>query len=171
MGEDETMCERCGERKATIHLTDFTDGKPVQKHLCEQCYAEFGEVPLMSPTNVFAQLVAALAPELKELSNKACPECGINYLEFRQTMRLGCPHDYEVFGEPMEEMLGRIHGSAQHVGKVPAGLVGDSDRADLVDALRGELDQAVADENYERAAELRDRIRELQSDDTDGPEQ
>jgi len=166
VAEGERKCESCAVRKATIHLTDFVDGQAVQRHLCEECYASFGEVPL-APTNVFAQLVAAIAPELKELSSHRCPHCGTSYLEFRQTMKLGCPRDYEVFEDPMEQLLERIHGSARHVGKVPPDRRRESSREETLRLLQDELQKAVKEENYERAAELRDRIAELEADEAD----
>ena len=164
--EHEMMCDECGKRRATVHLTEIVDGKAVQKNLCDECYGHQEDLPELSPSHVFAQLIEAVAPELKELSSKTCPECGTNYLEFRQTMKLGCPHDYEVFDKALEQLLERIHGSVEHVGKVPKNLA--SAKGWKKDAVSGQLEmlerkmqKAVEKEEYEKAAELRDQIQQI----------
>ena len=81
-------CEMCGKRDATIELTDFVDGKPVERPLCEKCYNKQEGVPPLSPSKVLNQLIGAVAPELHRLATLQCPSCGINYLEFRQTLNL-----------------------------------------------------------------------------------
>jgi len=163
----EKMCESCGKRKATVHLTEIVDGQPMRRDLCEECYREQEhDLPGLSLSHVFAQLIEAVAPELKELSTRVCPHCGTNYLEFRQSMRLGCPHDYEVFGEALEQLLERIHGGRVHVGKAPAklsllGAQGKEMAANRLRILEEQMQQAVAVEDYERAARLRDQIRAM----------
>lgn len=172
--QDDAMCESCGKRKATVRLTEFVDGKPVLKLLCEKCYREQEEdLPELSPLKVFAQLLEAVAPELKELSRKVCPRCGTNYLEFRQSMRLGCPYDYEAFDEAMEQLLARMHGSSVHMGKAPGKFsLRDSDAqegaAGRLNILQEQMEEAIAREDYEQAAMLRDKIRAIKDDE---PEQ
>jgi len=173
--QEHNMCQKCGKRKATVHLTDLTTGKPVQMHLCNECYAAQEGVLEHSPSKLFAQLIEAVAPELKELSTKTCPKCGINYLEFRQKMTLGCPYDYEAFDQALEQLLERIHGATVHIGKVPRRLSGQGRSADelvaeRMRALEEQLEEAVAGEAYERAAKLRDRIRKLKEHGSEQPQ-
>lgn len=173
MSEHEGIkCDSCGKRKATVHLTEIVDGTPTKKHLCEECYGEQEDLPELSPSHVFTQLIEAVAPELKELSSKTCPECGTNYLEFRQTMKLGCPHDYEVFDKALEQLLERIHGAVEHVGKVPGSMTGargwqDDAVSGRLEILQRKMEKAVEKEDYEKAAKLRDQIRHIKEH---GPE-
>jgi protein arginine kinase activator len=161
MSADEQLCDHCGKRRATWHLTDFVDGKPVQKHLCDECYgAQEDKGPAAS--DVFAHLIAAVVPELKEMALRECPTCGMNYLEFRHTMRLGCPDDYEAFDKPLEQLLKAIHGSARHGGKVPVAADREEAVRHRIRSLRRRQQAAIEAEDYELAAELRDRIRELE---------
>lgn len=118
MSEQEQTCEECRKRRATWHLTTFVEGKPVQQHLCERCYQK-KEGARAGADEVFAKLIAAVVPELKELALRQCPACGLDYLEFRQNMRFGCPKDYEAFEKPLEQLLTRFHGAARHSGKTP----------------------------------------------------
>jgi protein arginine kinase activator len=150
------MCEECRKERATWHITTIVDGRSVEQHLCEECYLKKEGPP------AFASLVAAVVPELKEMALRQCPSCGLDYLEFRQNMRLGCPRDYEAFDKPLEQLLERIHGAARHNGKAPPTAGKEGAIRSRVRSLRRQQKKAIAEENYERAADLRDRIRELE---------
>jgi len=167
VSEDDIICGECGERRASIHLTDFVDGKPVERHLCRKCYEEKegGTVP----HTVFSQLLAAVAPALVEMGARQCPSCGISYLELRHNSRLGCQNDYEVFEDVLKPLLEQIHGAARHCGKTPPGVGGAEAIRSRIRLLRKRQDRAVAEENYELAAQLRDRINELRENGPDEP--
>ena len=173
-GKDEhpgrRKCDECSKRRATVELTEFRDGKPFVRHLCEECYNKQEGVPPLATSKILGQLVAALAPELQELSVKVCPQCGMNYLKFRQTLRMGCPNDYEVFAPALDQFLKQLHGANRHVGKVPRGAAQRASRVQGLEVLRRELDEAVAAEHYERAAQLQDEIKELERE-VAGPSQ
>ncbi len=169
MAEEDRMCEVCGNRRATVHLTDFVEGRPVQHDLCRECF-ESKEGVSLPPASVLAQLLSAVAPEVREMGTRQCPECGINYLEFRQSLKLGCPADYAVFDKAMGQFIERVQGATSHCGKVRATRDRRSGRRIRVRSLRERQRQAIAEENYELAARLRDRIRELTQDESEKPE-
>ena len=167
MSEEEEQfirCEECREKRATVHLTDLVSGEAVAHHYCQECYAEKEGQP--AAASFFQQLLEALAPELEELEVRNCPACGINYLEFRQSMQLGCPNDYEVFEKPLEQLLERIHGATRHIGKVPAGVGQQTALRTRLRGLKKRQEEAIAREDYELAADLRDRISELETDES-----
>jgi protein arginine kinase activator len=172
MNEEEVMCDACGEERAVIHLTEMVDGEPVQKHLCQNCYQNEDDMPQLSSSDVFSELIQAVAPELQELSSETCPECGTNYLEFRQTMKLGCPHDYDVFADALDQLLERIHGATEHVGKMPKARhsqeeLTEREKQTRIEVLQRQMQRAVQNEDYEQAAELRDQIEELKENGTE----
>jgi protein arginine kinase activator len=103
------------------------------------------------------------ADELAKLDQRACPVCGITFFEFRNQGRLGCPHDYVFFQKELTPLIANIHGESRHVGKRPRGYAGGGtdEQTDLI-RLRREMEAAKKKEHYERAAELRDQIRELE---------
>ena len=104
------------------------------------------------------------AEDLKELDSKQCPICGISFYEFRQEGRLGCPHDYVFFGNELEPLLINVHGDNKHIGKSPArGAVDTETQTELI-RLRREMKEAVEQEDYEQASELRDRIRNIEEE-------
>jgi len=154
-------CDKC-DKPASVYLTEIIDGQKIQKHLCEECAAGEGitvktNVPISQLLEEFV-LQSAGGPQLAELK---CDVCGITFKEFRQQGLLGCPHDYEVFARPLEGLLHRAQeGAMQHIGKTPAQAGGDVARQTSILRLRAELRQAVEAEDYERAAALRDQIKE-----------
>ena len=156
-------CDSCGQ-PATIHLTEIVDGKKIEKHLCEDCASAEGitvkaNVSIMQLLEDFI-LQTASGQEFSELK---CDVCGMTFAEFRQHGQLGCPNDYEAFSEPLAVLLERTHeGASQHIGKVPHRAADSQKRQTSILRLRAQLSEAVAAENYERAAALRDKIKELE---------
>ena len=143
---------------------------PIQEqHFCEPC-AHAMKLPYGTGKNsvqdILKLIKAAHPPRTRAPGGLACPDCGITLVEFRQRGRLGCPKDYEVFGAQLRDLLERIHGSSQHVGRAPsADDVGEDaavKRMQRITELRAALDAAIRDEAYEAAAKLRDELRTLQ---------
>ncbi len=163
-------CQHC-EKPATFHITELTGGHPQELHLCEEharqylTQADGGEEPGgVSLASALTQhmKVGQTAEELARLDQRACPVCGITFYEFRSQGRLGCPHDYYFFAEELEPLLVTIHSETAHVGKRPRRApTGSETRMELI-RLRRAMKEAVEKEQYERASELRDEIRQLE---------
>lgn len=163
-------CQHC-EKPATFHITELTGPQPQELHLCEDHAREYLQPAEESsdetgpiPNVLKKQLtLAKTAEDLAELDQRACPQCGITFREFRQQGRLGCPHDYEFFEKELEPLLVNIHGDKRHTGKRPrSGPSGTQRQSDLI-RLKREMQEAVEREDYELAARLRDQIRNLES--------
>ncbi|MEW6749820.1 MAG: UvrB/UvrC motif-containing protein [Candidatus Latescibacterota bacterium] len=160
-------CESCRKREATVAYTQVVDSGKKTVHLCSACLGQqnvhvstkappaAGQAPPAQPKGAPAP---AATPSLQ------CPACGLTYEEFRKAGRFGCHACYDAFGEPLERLMKRIHGAAVHVGKARVQpRSADHGEGDLK-RLRHELELAVAAEAYEQAADLRDRIRDLESE-------
>ena len=101
---------------------------------------------------------------LGEVDERSCPKCGLSFREFRQKGLLGCPHDYEAFRSLLSPLIERAHeGGAQHVGKVPRTAEATVQKQAGLVRLRQELEEAVQQENYERAAKVRDELSALEA--------
>jgi len=169
-------CDKCN-KPATVHLTEIQNGKTVLRHLCEQCAAQGeGLVPKSAahtPINQLLENFVNLHTGLQKEGNQTCEHCGMSWGDFRKDGLLGCEHDYAIFERDLTPLLQRAHENAtHHVGKVPrrasraptaAGLTQARKQADLT-RLRKELAKAVESEDYERAAKLRDQIKEAETD-------
>src|SRR6266849_387387 len=138
-------CQSCS-KPATVHLTDLVKGQKKELHLCQEC-AEQQQLLNQQELNLPAILQTLIGQHIGQLTDElarlTCPVGGIKYMEFRAEGRLGCPHDYEVFGAGLEPLLQRIHRAGRHVGKAPR--CGRSLAAASVEVieLRSRLRQAV----------------------------
>ncbi|HEV2670033.1 MAG TPA: UvrB/UvrC motif-containing protein [Gemmatimonadales bacterium] len=170
------LCDNCKERDAIINLTQVEHDSKVTLHLCEQCAqlkgVETGGAVLKSPLGNFlgalgkgggtaGALVATGADGVR------CPACSSTLRDFRDSGRLGCDQCYITFDAHLRDLLRRLHGSSQHVGErydAPGDLKGGgaADPRSRLLELKAQLRRAVEGENFELAAELRDRIRVLE---------
>lgn len=161
-------CDNCN-KAATVHLTEIRNGKKIEKHLCEQCAAQSEGMPQVkghTPINeLLTNFVMAHSGLQKEMS-LTCDQCGVTWAEFRQNGLFGCEHDYDVFEKDLTPLLQRAHeGATHHTGKTPArtgGAPKPKKKSADVGKLRKELQRAVELEDYERAAKLRDQIRQAE---------
>ena len=159
------VCQSCHQAKATVHIMDTAPQKR-ERHLCEDCAEKEGVIIKQHPptTNAILQEFLKFKAGAAGEEDRSCPKCGRSFQEFMVKGQLGCPHDYEAFRDVLAPLIDRAHGGAtEHVGKVPT-TAGESvqKRTELL-RLRRELQEAVKQENYERAAEVRDQIRVLDS--------
>jgi protein arginine kinase activator len=154
-------CQSCN-KPATVHLTDIVNGKKREVHLCQGC-AEKQQILKQQELNLSAILQTVIGQHIgqptDELSRLACPSCGVKYMEFKAEGRLGCPHDYAVFREPLLPLLEKIHRATRHKGKVPPNAARHAARQAELMELRQKLRRAVDAEAYEEAARLRDQIK------------
>jgi protein arginine kinase activator len=163
-------CQQC-EKPATFHITELTGPAPQELHLCESCaktYLMHGEAPPTAVAPSLANILAKqlqlgkAAEELAKLDQRACPVCGITFYEFRNQGRLGCPHDYVHFEKELSPLIANIHGETRHTGKRPRGHESGTDERTELIRLRREMEEAKQKEHYERAAQIRDQIRDLE---------
>lgn len=157
-------CQNCQENEATVHWTDIAGNQKTEKHLCEEC-ARDQNAPLQQPVTLskFLQqlLQQKVAEEFSKGMKEACPVCGMSYIEFRSSGRLGCPNDYDAFKEGLLPLLERLQDDVRHSGKVPARAPSDLRKHNDMIRLRRQLERAVQREEYEKAASLRDQIERL----------
>ncbi len=169
-------CQQC-ERPATFHITELTGGKPQELHLCEDHARQYltsssgepsgpGGMTATLAQQVQQMAIGQTAEELAQLDQQACPICGITFYEFRSQGRLGCPHDYTAFAAQLEPLIVNVHGESEHCGKRPRRAPAGSERRTQVIRLRREMKEAIENENYERASQLRDEIRRAETGET-----
>ena len=162
-------CDQCHEREAVIHLTQIVNEQVTTLHLCERCAAEKGvESPGGVAKTPLGSFLAAMGkglpePEPVARAGESCPRCGASLQDFRESGRLGCPECYRAFEVPLRDLLRRLHGSTHHVGERYAEHDGSAGEVRQTAAeLKEQLRLAVETENFELAAELRDRLRVLE---------
>ncbi|MCD4782044.1 MAG: UvrB/UvrC motif-containing protein [Candidatus Omnitrophica bacterium] len=161
------LCDICAKKKATVHLTEIVDDQMTEMHLCEDCAKE--KSVQMEQQFGLADLLAGLTDFGKHVKNHKkdelkCHHCGMTYDEFRKLGRLGCSECYETFKDNLSSLLKKIHGANNHLGKAPCKLTAQArKKIDSLQDFKTQLLKAIQLENFEKAAELRDKIRELES--------
>jgi protein arginine kinase activator len=162
-------CQIC-ENPATVHLSELVNKTKRELHLCERCARArnlISEPPgspldlkallnlIMNPFPPAAGPAADAAGGPAPPAAGACEVCGLTPAEFRAEGRLGCAHDYESLRATLEPLIERIHRAVAHAGKAP--------RAVRVREWKARMQAAVAAEEYEEAARLRDLIRKAEA--------
>ena len=156
------LCEKCGKNHATTHIKTVVNGVVKEYNLCPYCAAKYGYT-----TNSLAGMLASMFGEISsgELSKHQtkCSVCGAAFSDIAKTGKVGCSECYTVFYNDLLPYLKRVHGSTKHAGKVPdsAPLMVDP-KTETVDELRNQLSRLVAEEKYEQAAVIRDKIKEME---------
>jgi len=157
------QCDLC-DKPAVVHELTLKNGVKKEVHLCEQHAIEAGvAMPTQQPINqLLTHFVMSHSGKAGATAKRSCPTCGITFGQFRQSGTLGCPDCYEAFEKQLVPLIERAqNGATHHRGKTPRRAGTSIDRTHLIRQLTKELDQAVAAEQYERAAKLRDRLRDM----------
>ncbi len=160
------VCCVCKQKEATVHLTQIAGEKMQKVDLCEDCAKEKG---VNDPaTFSLADLLLGLgaSQEMEEASGGPevrCPHCGFTQADFKKAGRLGCARCYETFAEGLESLLKSMHKGIRHKGKIPSALRGSQDLREKLTTLQKKLDKAVAEENFEQAAQLRDELKSVKA--------
>jgi protein arginine kinase activator len=156
------QCCVCKAKEAKVHLTQIVGDKVQKVDLCEECASQKG---VNDPTGChLADLLLGLgaSQEMEHATGGGevrCPTCGFTQADFKKAGRLGCSDCYKTFADGLESLLKTMHKGTRHVGKVPHALQKSRDLSDRLKSLQKKLDKAVADEDFEQAASVRDEIK------------
>lgn len=165
------VCEICQKNQATVHMAEFNGGSITERHLCTQCAKGSGFGDAISFQDIFQGFLnhTGEAPLTKQRDEAKvdvcrCPECGFTYDDVRTIGKLGCPSCYKAFETEINKLLKSIHTSNLHKGKIPVAKGGIFSIKKERNELKKQLAQAVAMEEFEDAARLRDSIRALEKE-------
>jgi protein arginine kinase activator len=160
-------CEICGLKDAVIHIRQIQKDLVHELHICEECAQEKGLIREEESELPIANLLSGLlegrdmtgAGEVKEV----CPRCGMKASEFRKQGKLGCAECFSAFHKDVKAIVTQMAARPHHAGRLPRTFADQTVAANANDTLREELREAVEREDYEEAARLRDRLREMDS--------
>jgi protein arginine kinase activator len=180
--EDCMLCDICNKNEATVHYTEVINGVKNERHLCSECMKEMdngleGEFPFAKLIKGILSAHLASSQENTAALQLKCNKCGMTYQQFAKVGKFGCAECYSVFGPLILDNIKRIQGSSTHTGKKYKRADDNNDIAGLFEEssadknnvpadkniaiLQNKLKKAVADENFEEAARLRDEIKGL----------
>ncbi|MDR3561501.1 MAG: UvrB/UvrC motif-containing protein [Negativicutes bacterium] len=172
------LCDDCKERPASVHITKIINSQKTEKRLCDQCAQKSGEISISADSKfavqdllkgMFSHGFANLSPQKPETP---CPNCGMTYTDFSRQGKIGCSECFTAYGERLEPLLRRIHGTSCHTGKVPKRSGSKLVLKQKMQQLRQVMEEHVRREEYEQAAKIRDEIKSLGKevfDEKEGP--
>src|SRR5258708_10257812 len=156
------LCCICKEKEAKVHLSQIVGDKMQKVDLCEECAkhkgvndpAGFSLADLLLGLGASQEMEQASGgPEIK------CPHCGFTQADFKKAGRVGCSECYVTFAEGLEGLVKTMHKGTKHIGKVPQSLQQSRDLSEKLKNLQKKLDKAVAEEDFEQAAQVRDEMK------------
>lgn len=168
------LCDDCKKRPASVHITKIYNDDKSETRLCGECakkyQKEIGFNFDIDANFSFHKFLTGLLEADTMESNLGkdlqvypeCDECGFNYMQFQQNGRLGCAKCYETFSTKLNVLLKRVHGSNVHTGKFPKRSGASLRAMQEIKLLRNQLQKHVLEEEFEKAAELRDKIKDLE---------
>lgn len=161
------LCDNCKKRNANFHYTKIINGKMEELHLCEICAFENQDIDLNNPFSIhklFSGLFESKHDKQSENYKEiVCSNCGLTFSKFQKTGKLGCAKCYDEFAIYLKPIINGIHGHNHHRGKSPNRLSPNIKLKREIEELMVKLDEAVKKEEYEKAAILRDEIKEAKA--------
>lgn len=158
------ICSKCKTNQATFVYKQNINGKESTMALCPACAKDAGIVKSMVSPLFNSFLSNSSNIQHPQFSTKKCTLCALTFNDILSLGKVGCPECYNTFKEELKNTIRSIHGTAKHVGLTPSGNLQISNNISEEEKLRIELENAIREENYEKAAEIRDTIRALKGD-------
>ena len=167
------LCQNCGKYEATTHIKQIINGDMTESHLCSACAESLGCDDMFKSfsfnlSELFGGFLGDMLPALKQENTPRCSKCGSSFEDIAREGKLGCAECYRTFFDKLQPSLQRIHGRVRHSGKkgnaFTAAPVKPSNES-RIEGLKNDLNEAVARQNFELAAKLRDEIKELEGSD------
>ena len=166
-------CQKCGKNQATTHIKTVKNGEYTQYELCSHCAKEMGYTNIFSDMeNEFAGFLGSFFGNALPARSQAtrCESCGSTYNEIAKTGQVGCANCYEIFFEQLMPSIRRMHGNTSHSGKIPHSIeytqvedvTEEVSVKSEIEVLKDQLQVAIKEQNFEKAAELRDKIKEME---------
>lgn len=156
------MCDACKKNEATVNLIVITGDEKTERHLCAECLEkQKKQARVIGMQSMLSAIISSARRSEGQHSSLRCSACGTTFEEFRRTSRLGCAHCYEEFRVQLKPLLLKLHGRAKHEGRIPERVDAQLKAQSRLEKLRRDMEIAVASENFEEAAVLRDALRQL----------
>lgn len=165
------LCQICHKNPATVHFTQVINNSRQEMYLCEKCAKEKESAGMgVFNINDFFSLLMGLGMDAQHSFPQSiyrppvrCTVCGMTYDDFQRAGKMGCAECYKLYAENLPPLLKKLHGAVQHTGKVPSKIASQLDCENEIEKLKRMLEEAIRNEEYEKAAQIRDKIRDLES--------
>lgn len=160
------LCDKCKKNQANTHLKTMVNGKVDDMWLCQDCAAE------LDYPNIFSNLTTDFSSFLGNFlgdglpartSASRCKECGASFADIARSGKVGCAHCYQTFYDELLPSIQKMHGNIEHTGKIAETASPQMKIANKIETAKKELSKAIAEQDFETAAKLRDKIKEMEA--------
>lgn len=163
------LCQNCQMKDAAVHLKQIINGEAIELHLCPECAAAMGYSDMLGIFQTpFGRFFGSPLGKQGTVPETRCPTCGLTFSDISHGGRPGCPDCYRVFADKLAPSVKKIHGRAVYLGKIPDSAAKSVREERKMRELSAQMEDAVAHRDFERAAFLRDQIKELAGEESDG---
>ena len=166
------LCDRCHGREAVVHVTQIINGHRTELHLCEECarkervmhhsFGNFGTRLFRSPLEGFFDGPMSAFFGRSPIEIEAQPEERESTL-FPEGLRRS-NDSYEAFREKIRPAF--AHGEQAPAPKKEVTIETENTAKPVVDPelekLQKAMKSAIAREDYEQAAHIRDEMKKLE---------
>ena len=159
-------CEKCSEKEATFYYSSNVNGEKSEKHLCADCAREEGfgsfldERPARMFDGMFDDMFGGFFDDFFAPRRSLFSAFDSFGSPLRAMMAPALPRINIVIGEPQTEKEHAPLSEAEQ--KIPADAGKEVKSRREIAALKHQLHEAVKAENFEKAIELRDKLKELE---------
>lgn len=157
------MCDACKQNEATVKVIAIINGEKTERHLCADCMEKQKRKARAEGVQSMLSAIITGARQAGLHSELRCPQCGLSFDAFRKSSKLGCAHCYASFQTQLRPLLVRLHGRTQHQGRIPERVDPSLKQNARMEQLRREMEIAVACEDFEQAAVLRDTLKTMKT--------
>ncbi len=167
------LCQNCGKNEATTHIKRVVNGDTTQTHLCAECAKAMGYGDMFSGFGLnlddfFGGFLGDTVQKLSAQSEQRCQKCGNTFSDIVNSGKVGCSECYKIFYDKLLPSVQRIHGRIQHNGKQAVKIETTAEniekpQQDPIEEMKNQLAKAIENQEFEQAAVLRDKIKELES--------
>ncbi len=164
------LCQNCGKNEATTHIKQIINGDMAESHLCSDCAAHLGYSDMFSGfglnlSELFGGFLGDMKPSISSGKSPRCPKCGTSFDEIVRDGNVGCADCYRTFYDKLLPSIQRIHGKIKHSGKTVMATSAQPKAETVeekIEKLKAAMNEAVAEQNFEDAAKIRDEIKALE---------
>ncbi len=164
------LCQNCGKNEATTHIKQIINGDMAESHLCSDCAAHLGYSDMFSGfslnfSELFGGLLGDMMPSISAGNSPRCKKCGTSFEEIAQSGKVGCAECYRTFYDRLLPSIQRIHGKIKHSGKTISPTPAEpktETKEEKIQKLKNAMNDAVAKQEFEEAAKIRDELKALE---------
>ncbi|MEN2769142.1 UvrB/UvrC motif-containing protein [Ornithinibacillus xuwenensis] len=169
-------CQECHQRPATLHYTQVINGHKTEVQICEVCAKEKGYMTYPEEGYSLHNLLTGLfnfdsshvggqhSTQPQKEKELQCSKCGLTFSDFKRIGKFGCGECYHTFSSNLNPIFRRVHsGNTEHRGKIPKRKGGSLHLKKQLTSFKAELQDLIVNEEFEQAAVVRDRIKELEN--------